>query len=200
VSPRLRVFVFAFAAALTPALFVASCAKREAASQVNEQRRAGAAPGASGEVDEPLLAWLSMTRSIHHEADMAEDKGDLPGAITTLERVLAKPPPRKAPEADEVLADTRARLGDLRSKQGDFEKASADVTAGLTLVPHVSYYAGHLFEVRGLIEERRAKALAAKGDTAGASNANDLAKKAYEEAIGVQGEVIDRDTSDGGAK
>jgi tetratricopeptide (TPR) repeat protein len=167
---------------------IGGCAKREAQ------------PGAAGEVvDEPLMAWLSITRALHHEADIAEDKGDLKGAIVTLERMLAKAPPRKTPESNEVLADTRARLADLRSRTGDFDGADKDLEAGLALVPRVSYYAGHLLEVRGLVEQRRSDALAAKGDAAGASKARERAMKADEEAISVQDEVIRKGTDDGGA-
>jgi tetratricopeptide (TPR) repeat protein len=169
--------------------FGAGCAKRETAH------------GAHGEVvDEPLLAWLSMTRSLHHEADIQEDQGDLKGAVATLERLLAKAPPHRTPESDEVLADTHARLGDLRSRLGDFDAGMRDVDEGLKLVPNVSYYAGHLLEVRGMIEQRREEALAAKGDVDGASKAKERAMKAYEEAIAVQDEVIRRGTADGGAK
>jgi tetratricopeptide (TPR) repeat protein len=166
----------------------AACAKRES------QR------GPSGEVvDEPLMAWLSITRALHHEADIQEDKGELKGAITALERLLAKAPPRKTPESDEVLADTRARLGDLRARAGDFDGAMKEIEAGLALVPRVSYYAGHLLEIRGTIEQRRGETLAAKGDVDGASKAKERAMKADEEAISVQDEVIRRGTGDGGA-
>jgi tetratricopeptide (TPR) repeat protein len=176
--------ITALALSLSLALLGAGCAKRESSR------------GVAGEViDEPLMAWLSSTRALHHEADIQEDKGELPAAIATLERLLAKAPPRKSPESDEVLADTRARLGDLRSRQGDFDAAMRDVDAGLGLVPKLSYYAGHLLEVRGVIEQRRSDALLAKGDADGGSKARERAMKAYEEAIAVQDEVIRRGTT-----
>lgn len=151
-------------------------------------------------VDEALLAYLSSARALHHEADLFEDKNDLPGAIGALERLIAKTPPRRAPEVDEVIADTRARLGELRAEIGEFDAGQKDVELGLSAAPTVSYFRGHLLEVRGLIEEKRGKALAAKGDTVGASKAKELAMKAYEEAIAVQDQVIERGTRDGGAK
>lgn len=154
----------------------------------------------SGAVDESLMAWLSSARALHHEADMAEDAGDIDGAIKPLDRLLTRPTPRKAPEIDEVLEDTRARLADLRSRKGDFDAAAKDAEQGLALATAVSYYRGHLLEVRGLVEERRAKALLAKGDTAAAAKAKDLAMKSYEEAIAVQDEVIKRGTNDGGSQ
>lgn len=157
--------------------------------------------GSSEAVDDVLLAYLSNARSLHHEADLAEDSKDSAKAIGALERLLAKPEPRKAPEIDEVVADTHARVADLLSRTGQFDAAAKHVDDGLLRAPATSYFRGHLFEVRGLVEERRAKELAGKGDAAGASAAKDRAMKAYEEAIAIQDEVIKSGTGlsgDGG--
>ena len=160
---------------------------------------AGAVASASqAPVDDVLLAWLSAARSLHHEADLAEDVNDGKLAVVALERLLAAKRPRAAAEIDEVLADTHARLGDLRSKDGDFDGAEKNVDAGLLFAKGVSYYRGHLFEVRGLVEERRAKALAAKGDLTGAAAAREAAKKAFEEAVTLNFEFIDQHGRDKG--
>ena len=164
------------------------CNKQSAAPQASDQTA----------IDEPILAYLSLARSLHHEADLAEDAGDVKGAIATLQRLFEKPPPRTAPEVDEIVADTRARLGDLESRLDDFDSASRDVESGLVSAPSISYFRGHLLEVRGLIEERREKALAAKGDVDGASKAREAAMKAFEDAISVQREVINRAGQRGG--
>jgi hypothetical protein len=154
---------------------------------------ARSSPQAGGDaVDDVLMAYLSTARVLHHEADLAEDRGDVPGAITALDRLIARPETRRAPEIDEVIADTHARLADLRSRTGDPRAAMRHVELGLTRMPEVSYYRGHLFEMRGLVEERTAKDLAARGDTAGAASARERAMKAYEEAIAVQEQVIVR--------
>lgn len=154
--------------------------------------------GSSEAVDDVLLAYLSNARSLHHEADIAEDGGDLPKAVSALDRLLAKPEPRKAPEIDEVVADTHARIADLESRLGHFDVAAKHVDDGLLRATQVSYFRGHLFEVRGLVEERRAKALSGKGDASGAAAAKDRAMKAYEEAIAIQDEVIKNGTRPGG--
>ncbi len=151
-------------------------------------------------VDDVLMAYLSTARVLHHEADLAEDSGDLKGAIAALDRLLAKPEPRKAPEIDEVVADTHARLADLCSRTNDFALAAKHVDQGLARATTTSYFRGHLLEVRGLVEERLAKDLSAKGDAAGAGAAKERAMKAYEEAIKIQDEVIQKGTQDGGAK
>jgi hypothetical protein len=143
-----------------------------------------------------LLAFLSRSRAAHHRADLRESKNDLAGAETELGAILAgpKPPCPGAAEVREVIADTRARLGDLRSQRGDFPAALADVEEGLKLVPEPSYFRGHLVEVRGLVEERHAKALATSGDNVGARAAEERAMAAFQEAMQIQAAVIERST------
>jgi tetratricopeptide (TPR) repeat protein len=143
-------------------------------------------------VDPVLMSFISSARSAHHLADGYEEKGDLPGAEAALGKLLDGPlPPKKdAAEVREVLSDTRARLADLRSRRGDFDAALKDVEQGLGLVPEQSYFRGHLFETRGLVEERRTKALAAAGDQAGAAEAKERALAAFEEAMRIQQGVI----------
>jgi len=181
-------------------ILFALCISATSASAAATFVACGKQPQQNGEevIDETLLAYLSSARALHHEADIHEDQNDVKGAIGSLERLLAKPPPRVAPEVDEVLADTRARLGDLRSRLGDFEGGHREVEEGLKKAPGVTYFRGHLLEVRGLVEERRAKSLAAANDAAGAAKARENAMKAYEEAILIQEEVIKRGTLDGG--
>jgi tetratricopeptide (TPR) repeat protein len=140
-------------------------------------------------VDSVLLAFLSRARSAHHRADALEERDDDARAILELEAVASGPRPAY-PEVDEVLADTRARLADLRSRQGDFAAAERDLKVGLELAPTRNYFRGHLFEVRGLLEERRVKVLQAGGDSAGAEAARTRALQAFEQAMTIQEEVI----------
>jgi tetratricopeptide (TPR) repeat protein len=183
------------APALAASLLVLGCATQA------EGPGSGAAPGsqacacdpAAPVVDPTLLAFLSKARAAHHEADLAEEKGDREQAVRALLKIVEGPRPAgepPSPEVAEVIADTRARLADLRSALGDFERARADVDEGLRLAPGVTHFRGHLIEVRGLVEERRAKALKEKGDEAAAGKARDEALKAFEEAIEIQDQVI----------
>jgi hypothetical protein len=165
--------------------------------------RDGRASADATVVDPVLLAFLSKARAAHHEADIAEYRKDGAGAIAPLERVVSGPFPggdAPPPEVREVVADTRARLADLRSALGEFEPALADVDAGLALATTPTHFRGHLLEVRGLVEERRSKALATKGDTEGAERARKAAIDAYQKAIDVQDEVIARSLRDTGPK
>jgi hypothetical protein len=138
------------------------------------------------------MSFIGSARAAHHLADGREEQGDLAGAEAALGSLLdgPLPPKRDAAEVREVLADTRARLADLKSRRGDFDSALADIDRGLGHVPEASYFRGHLFETRGLVEERRTKALASQGDQAGAAKARERALTAFEEAMRIQQSVI----------
>jgi hypothetical protein len=141
------------------------------------------------------MSFLSRARAAHHAADNRESGGDLAAAVALLDGLIKGPIPSgrhgTAPEIREVLADTRARLADLRSQIGAYELALKDVTEGLELAVEPSYFRGHLFEVRGLVEERRAKAVeATEPDAARAGRQRAL--QSFEEAMSIQAEVIRR--------
>ena len=147
-------------------------------------------------VDPLLLAFLSRARAAHHLADDHEGAADLSAAIAPLAGLVAGPLPRSndgefAPEVREVLADTRARLADLRSRQGAFEPALADVQAGLELVREPNYFRGHLLETEGLVEERHAKAVEIN-DPGAAKVLRKRAIDLLEQAMAVQSEVIQK--------
>ena len=142
-------------------------------------------------VDPILLAFLSQARSAHHIADQREQQGDVEAALRALQGLTQGPaPPGNPPEAGEVLADTRARIADLLSRAGRFDQAELEIAAGLASSKAPSYFRGHLFEVRGLLEERREKALRTSGREAEANQARERSLSAYEEAMKLQAEVI----------
>jgi hypothetical protein len=142
-------------------------------------------------VDPALLAFLSRARSAHHTADLQESAGDSAAALRALsDLVSGAVPAGSAPEVDEVLADTRARIADLMSQAGRFDEADQEIGRGLTHAKSSTYFRGHLFEVRGLLEERREKALRGKGRGQEADQARDRSLSAYEEAMKIQAEVI----------
>lgn len=170
--------------ALALSLASVACAKPKDACADKDNRPIGTA----------LLAFLSRSRAAHHRADAKEERKDLTGAEAELGAIVDGPVPPcpNAAEVREVLADTRARLSDLKSRHGDFAGALADVEKGLTLVPDEGYFRGHLVEVRGLVEERYAKSLAASGDVSGSKAAEDRALAAFQEAMRIQSAVIER--------
>lgn len=147
-------------------------------------------------VDAALMAYLSQARALHHTANLQEDAGDFAAAAGSMERLVGAPRPpggeAASPEVAEVLADANARLAELRVKEGDLERASAAIRAGLALAPEPTYFRGHLFEVDGILEEARAKKLAAEGKTADAAEAKKRALSRLEEAVKIQEQVIQR--------
>lgn len=153
-------------------------------------------------VDTEIMAFLSEARALHHEANMKEDSGNLAGAVSAMERLVAarRPhPERKAPEVEEVLADAYARLAELRLKKGELDPAGAAVKSGLEHVAEATYFRGHLVEVQGLIEEARAAQLADAGNAAEAARAREHAIQLLEEVVKIQEQVIQRSLGkDGG--
>ena len=146
-------------------------------------------------VDPALLAFLSKAKSLHHRADIAVEEGHPGVAIVALEKLVGGPLPQTAPdtlgpEAREVVADSLARLAELRSADGKFDDAIEDIDRGLELATEVTHYRGRLMEVRGLVEQRRHKQLLADGDQKGANVAKDRAIAAFEKAVEIQDQVI----------
>jgi hypothetical protein len=101
-----------------------------------------------------------------------------------------KTPPARV-EAEEVLADTHARVADIESQLGRFDEANASVERGLKLAKGTTYYLGHLFETKGLVAERLAKKRRAEGDEQAAQRAEKAAVDAYERSMQIQEKVLD---------
>ena len=154
--------------------------------------------GAPTAVSPVLLSFLSRARSAHHAADIHVDSNELGKAVEVLDKLTQEAKPKvgadgEAPaEVKEVLADTRARLADLRSRQGRFDAANVDIDAGLKLVADVSYFRGHLFEMRGVVEQRRAKKLTQDGNADAAKEAKQRALVAFEKSMAINLKVIEQ--------
>ena len=177
---------------LLVALVTGACAKNESPQPARSSRSCDCeAPQAI--VDPALLAFLSRARSAHHIADQREAAGDEPAALRVLQSLTEAPKPAgTAPEVEEVLADTRARLADLLSRAGNYDEAEAAIRAGLENASAATYFRGHLFEVRGLVEERHSKALRAQGRGQEADSARERSLTAYEEAMRIQSQIIEK--------
>ena len=192
---RMALLLFALAAS-------AACAQqRETPGHGRESSEAGVA------VDTEVMAYLSMARARHHEANLKEDD-DVPAAIVVLDRVTTakRPHPgQRIPEIEEVLADTFARIAELCVRKGDLAKASDSVREGLTHAEAASYFRGHLLEIGGIIEESRAAALRDAGQQAQAAAAKARALDLLHQAVLVQERVVDQSLAagagrDGGSK
>lgn len=179
--------------AVIASLLIAGCSRGELSE---------CPPDAAAPVDTELLAFLGRARSAHHAADQLEERSDMATAITKLKEVTTGPMPKaEHAEVREVLADTLARMADLESQRGNFDVALDHVGKGLGLAPAPSYFQGHLVEVRGLVEERRAERLKADGRETLATQATERALASFEQAMKIQAQVIDQSLRlDGGAQ
>lgn len=163
----------------------------------------GNGAGTPPPVDTMLVAYLSKARALHHQADMHEEQGDVRKAVGALEKIVSTPVPggdRPMPEAQEVIADTRARMAGLREQLGELDEAERDIEEGLKRAPKVSFFEGHLIEIRGVIAQRRAKELGEKGDKTGAERERRKAFEDFDRAVQIQDKVIERLLPDGGGQ
>jgi hypothetical protein len=144
-------------------------------------------------VDPRLMAFLSRARAAHHLADLKED-GEPAAAVVALVSIVDGPIPGRvgapAAEAREVIADTQARIAELQSRLRQFDAALGRIDTALGWVPEVSYFRGHLFETRGLVEQRRGDDLARLGRASEAQAAKSRALIAFEQAMQIQADVI----------
>ena len=144
-------------------------------------------------IDATLMAFLSRARAAHHLADLKEDAepGQAINALLSLVNGPIPQTPGTTPtEAREVLADTQARLADLLSREKQYRGALDRIATALELVPEPSYFRGHLFETRGLVEQRQADDLMAHGETGLSEAAKARALQAFETAMQIQAAVI----------
>jgi tetratricopeptide (TPR) repeat protein len=156
-------------------------------------------PGDVRPVDQVLLAWLSKARTLHHLADLSEADGSIDRAVAPLEQLVGGTlPPGGPPEAAEVMADTYARIAELRARRGDYERADQAVTSGLAYAPGPSYFRGHLLEVRGLVYEKESSDFEKAGREVEARKAREKALSASLDAVQIQDEVIRTTLGDAG--
>ena len=152
-----------------------------------------ACAGAEPVVDPALMAFLSKAKSAHELADILVEDGKIEEALLALDRLSTGPLPASSPpEVREVLADTLARTADLRSEIGQLEAAGRDLDRGLELARERSLFRGRLMEVRGVVEQRRHDKLLEEGDEDGAKAAKNRAIEAFQEAVAIQDEVIQK--------
>lgn len=144
-------------------------------------------------VDLEVMAFLSEARSLHHEANLHESARDDAAAIASLEKLTKAPrphPEKTIPEVEEVLADTYARIAEIRLRDGDIDGAANDVKEGTVHARDDSYFKGHLLEVGGVVEEARAASLADAGKSADADAAKKKALALLHDAVEIQDKVI----------
>ncbi len=150
------------------------------------------------EIDPSSMSFLSAARALHHQADMMEDAGNPREAIEALERARTMPRGSLTREMREVLADTTARIAELRLQLGEVEQAQKSIAEGLTFADQPGYFRGHLLEVRGRVLEAEAKKLKADGHLALAETKRREALLSFDEAVRMHEDVIRSRLADGG--
>lgn len=166
------------------AVLAVACSKRDADAARDD---------AGTIVDTQLLAFLSKARALHHQANVHEAADNPAQAIAALEQLTQAPKPHPGaaiPEVEEVLADTYARLAELRVRTGNIDAAARDIESGLALAREPTYFRGHLFEVAGIVEEARAVSLADAGRPAEVAQARERALSHLRQAVEIQNKVI----------
>ena len=146
-------------------------------------------------VDTALLAFLSKAKVAHHQADLALADKAADRAILALEALVDGPVPGKGSppaEAREVMADSLARLAELKSAANRLTEAESDVRRGLKLLTDRNMFRGRLMEMLGVVEERRFRKLVAEGQEEAAAQAKQRAVDAFAAAVAIQDEVIRR--------
>jgi hypothetical protein len=138
------------------------------------------------------MAFLSRARAAHHEADLHEDSAEasLRPLLELVKGPIPGQPGKPPAEVREVLADTAARIADLESTLERFEGAIQRVDEALPLVTNASYFRGHLFETRGLVEQRWATFLEKQGNIEKAKVVKARALQSFETAMEIQAAVI----------
>lgn len=152
-------------------------------------------------VDEGIVAYLSIARARHHEANVREAEGDLPGALSALDALVAAPRPHpgeRIAEVEEVLADAHARRADTLLRLGSLEAAEVALAEGLRHAPEGTYFQGHLLEVQGIAAELSAARLADAGATDQAAAQRARAIELLGRAVKIQQSVVERALADDG--
>ncbi len=131
-----------------------------------------------------LMASLGQAQNFHSKADVLIDNGELEQAAATLAMIFEIPFPKDAPEAEDVMADTRARLGKLDIELGKLDEGLALVDEGIATSTRPSFYLANLHTVRGQILQAKANAEAeAGGDPEAVKSARVEAIKALDQSI-----------------
>jgi len=189
--------------ALTVCAVLAVAAAQPGCARSRDGGAPRSAEDAGAPVDVAVMAYLSEARALHHQANVHEGTGDVGAAIAPLERLVGAPRPHagdEVPEVDEVLADTHARLADLRLRAGDIDGAAREVKDGMAHAPGATYFRGHLLEVGGIVEEARAASLADAGKADEAARARAGAIDLLRRAVEIQEKVIEASLDGGGAR
>ncbi len=113
-----------------------------------------------------LMVSLGQAKNFHHKADVLMSDGKLDEAADEVAKILQIPFPKDAPESEDALLDTRARLATMRIAQGQLETAMELVDGAIANARRESFFLANVHTVRGEIFEAQAAAAEAGSDEA----------------------------------
>lgn len=161
---------------------LASGCKGESASDTPAERGAlTVLTEPANALSEELMLCLGQAKNFHHKADVLMSDGKLDEAADEVAKIMAIPFPKDAPESEDALLDTRARLATFRVAQQRLDEAMTLVDDGIASATRKSFFLANVHTVRGEIFE--AKAAGAEDGSAASSSAKIEAIKAFDTSI-----------------
>jgi hypothetical protein len=150
---------------LTAVLALASCGK-ESAPPPPEGSAVTQLTQPENALTEGLMIALGQARNYHHKADLLLRAGKIDEAAAAVEAVLKIAFPAEAPESEDVILDTHARLAKLRLLQKRPDDALSLVDEGIAMSTRDSFFLANLHTVRGEVFESKATAAEPGSDEA----------------------------------
>jgi tetratricopeptide (TPR) repeat protein len=141
-------------------------------------------------LSEALMLSLSQARNYHHKADLLFREGKIDEAAQAVEKVLSIAFPGDAPESEDVILDTHARLAKLRILQARLDDALSLVDKGIASSTRDSFFLANLYTVRGEVFE--AKAMAAEPNSEEARQATIEAIAAFDASIQINNGLLEK--------
>ena len=139
---------------------------------------------------ESLMIALGQASNYHHKADLLQREGKIDEAAAAVEAVLKISFPADAPESEDVILDTHARLAKLRLLQKRPDEALSLVDEGIAMSTRDSFFSANLHTVRGQVFE--AKAMAAEPDSDEAKQAAVDAISAFDASIKINEGLLEK--------
>ncbi len=139
-------------------------------------------------LSEELMLCLGQAKNFHHKADVFLSEGKLSEAADEVAKIMDIPFPTDAPESEDALLDTRARLAKLRTEQGQLDEALELVDDGIASATRKSFFLANVYTVRGEIFE--AKAAAAEAGSEASRHAKIEAITAFDSSIEINDQLL----------
>ncbi len=163
------------------------CAQRPSEKSPENTRTALVEP--ENALSEELMICLGQARNFHHKADVLLDDDNIEAAAIAIARILEIPFPEDAPESEDALLDTRARLAKLHIELGHLDDAMSIVDSGIAAATRRSFFLANLHTVRGEVFEAIGKS--AEPGSSEQNRAKMQAIEALDRSIAINNELLE---------